>query len=793
MTAKRESFASVTSDPLLVRRTHLSAALHRIHTFKHLSFQKIFRTSVLHSPSRSDTPEGTDNAPIVGEEHVRSACADAQQFPWSDASLPAEVRAWLVVQAMTEDEKFAWLSGPMAIPIAGSDKPEGALGSAAYYPAVPRLGIPAQQQTDASLGVGNLANVRPGDNATALPSSLLLGATFNPIMARETGAMVGQEARAKGFNVQLAGGANLVREPRGGRNFEYVSEDPLLTGVIAGNSVAGIQSQGVVSTVKHFALNPQETGRVVVNSHIADQALHESDLLAFKIAIEIGEPGAVMPGYNLVNGEWASENAYLINTVLKGEWGYPGWVMSDWGATHSVEKAALAGLDVQSGANLDPEPYFAEPLRTAVSNGLVPQSRIDDMVHRQLRSLFAVGVIDTPPKPGAAIDYAAHRLLAQRSAEQGIVLLKNKADVLPLSRGANRIVVIGTQADIGVVAGGGSSAVAPIGSVTTPGFEFMGTMMEKVYHPSSVLNAIKSEACAAQVVYVSANDAAAAVTAAHGADAVIVVAEEWRSEGQDAQGLSLPDDQDALITAVAKANANTVVVLISGGPVTMPWLDDVVGVVAAFYPGLGGGEAIAGILFGRVNPSGRLPITFPQSVEQLPHPEQRDPSTTTSNPGEPIKGEIFCMDYNVEGADVGYRWFDARSLTPLFPFGYGLSYTRFEAHDFHVSDEGGRFVARFVVSNSGDLTGAYVAQVYVAGEGVIKFPKRLCAFERVELAPGESKKLELEIDPRFFARFDTAARQWAISEGTYSVRLADNAADPGKSMSLNVSARNVKP
>lgn len=273
--------------------------------------------------------------------------------------------------------------------------------------------------------------------------------------------------------------------------------------------------------------------------------------------------------------------------------------------------------------------------------------------------------------------------------------------------------------------------------------------MEKVYHPSSVLNAIKAEACAARVDYVSANDLAAAVKAAHGADAVIVVAEEWRSEGQDAQGLSLPDGQDALISSVANANANTVVVLVSGGPVTMPWLDDVVAVVAAFYPGLGGGEAIAGILFGRVNPSGRLPITFPQSVGQLPHPEQRDPATTTSNPGEPIKGDIFHVDYNVEAADVGYRWFDSRALTPLFPFGYGLSYTRFKTQDLQVSDEGGRVVARFVVSNVGGLAGAYVAQVYVTGEGAIKFTKRLGAFERVELEPGESRELELEIDPRF--------------------------------------------
>ncbi|WP_338577619.1 glycoside hydrolase family 3 N-terminal domain-containing protein [Erwinia sp. E_sp_W01_1] len=248
-----------------------------------------------------------------------------------------------------------------------------------------------------------MGNVRPGDNATALPSGLLLGATFNTVMAERTGEVVGREAFAKGFNVQLAGGANLIREPRGGRNFEYISEDPLLTGVLAGHSVKGIQSQHVVSTVKHFAVNSQETGRVVVSSDISEAALRESDLLAFELAIEIGKPGSVMPGYNLVNGEWASENDFLLNRVLKSDWQFAGWVMSDWGATHSATKAALAGLDVQSGANLDEKVWFADPLREAVAAGDVPQSRIDEMIHRILRSLFAVGAIDQPAIPGAVL------------------------------------------------------------------------------------------------------------------------------------------------------------------------------------------------------------------------------------------------------------------------------------------------------------------------------------------------------------------------------------------------------
>jgi beta-glucosidase len=335
-----------------------------------------------------------------------------------DPQTVADQRARALVAQMTEEEKFSWLSGPMAIPMGDTDKPAGAIGSAAFYPAIERLGIPAMQQADASLGISNLGNARPGDHATALPSSLLLGATFDPELARASGALVGREARAKGFNVQLAGGANLIREPRGGRNFEYISEDPLLTGVMAGHSVAGIQAEGVVSTVKHFVANAQETGRVMVSANIAEAALRESDLLAFELAIAIGRPGAVMPGYNLVNGDYASENAFLLNTVLKGEWAYPGWVMSDWGATHSCEKAVLAGLDVQSGANIDSAPWFSGPLRRAVAEGRVPQARIDDMLVRILPA--ATDRFQRPSVAGPAAGRTGHCLAQEPRARPAV-------------------------------------------------------------------------------------------------------------------------------------------------------------------------------------------------------------------------------------------------------------------------------------------------------------------------------------------------------------------------------------
>lgn len=707
---------------------------------------------------------------------------------WQQAGLTADQRADIVVKAMTEEEKFAWLSGPMAIPLGDEPLPEGAIGSAAYYPGIPRLGIPAIQQSDASLGVTALGNVRPGDNATALASSLLLAATFNPEMAERTGALVGQEAFAKGFNVQLAGGANLVREPRGGRNFEYLSEDPLLTGIMAGYSVRGIQSQHVVSTVKHFAVNPQETGRVVVSSDLSEAAMRESDLLAFEIANEVGQPGAVMPGYNLVNGEWASENAFLLNEVLKGDWRYPGWVMSDWGATHSAAKAALAGLDVQSGANLDQQAWFAEPLRAAVARGDVPQSRIDDMVRRILRSLFAVGAIDHPAQRHGDIDYMAHRLLAQREAEQGIVLLKNSDAMLPLRRGAKQILVVGAHADHGVLAGGGSSAVTPVGSLRLPGVDFMGIQTDKVFQPSSPLWAIRAESGAENVDFVSGDNLDETLKQAKKADVVILFAEEWRSEALDAQGLALSDEQNTLITAVAAVNPQLVVVLETGGPVTLPWIEQVPAVIEAWYPGSGGGEAIAGVLFGRVNPSGRLPVSFPASEAQLPHPQQVDPESTTSLPGMPVKGGIIHIDYQVEGSDVGYRWFARTGQTPLFPFGFGLSYTTFTRADLQATAEQAGVQVSFTLTNSGTRAGAEVAQMYISPTDG-RFVPRLAAFQRVELQPGECRQVVLTLEPRVIACWDEQQQAWVIDAGRYDVVLGQHAGDISLSVQIDIAAR----
>lgn len=685
-------------------------------------------------------------------------------------------RARDLVARMTGDEKFAWLSGPMAIPLTDELKAQGAIGSAAFYPGIPRLGIPAMQQADASLGISNIGGVRPGDHATGLPSSLLLGATFNRQLAHDSGALVGREARAKGFNVQLAGGANLIREPRGGRNFEYISEDPLLTGVLAGHAVAGIQAQGVVSTVKHFVANGQETGRVMVSANLAEAALRESDLLAFQIAIETGKPGAVMPGYNLVNGHYASENAFLLQQVLKDEWGYPGWVMSDWGATHSTVKAALAGLDVQSGANLDDAHYFGQ----AVRDGQVPQSRIDDMVARILTGLIDVGALDAAPldERRQPIDFSQHKLIAQRQAEEGIVLLANRDATLPLPQRLHRLLIVGEHVDHGVLCGGGSSAVTPIGSLQLPGTSIMGMDVAKVVQPSSLVTAIEEESGARDVVFADGTVRQQVLAEARNADAVIVFAQEWRSEGLDAVGLGLPDDQDALIAAVAGVNPATVVVIQSGGPVTMPWRDDVAAILAAWYPGSGGGPAVAGVLFGRVNPSGRLPVTFPASEAQLPRPVQINPETTTSNPATPRKGGIIPLDYDIDGSDVGYRWFAREGHQPLFPFGFGLSYTTFALSGLRVHVDG-HYTASVEVANTGARPGAVVVQIYVARPGADGFVKRLAGFTKTTLAAGERSSVQIDLEPRILAcyRVGGDAPGFAIEPGVHRVWAAQHAGD----------------
>lgn len=612
--------------------------------------------------------------------------------------------------------------------------------------------------------------------------------------------MIGSEARAKTFNVLLAGGVNLTRDPWAGRNFEYLGEDPLLAGVMAGEHIRGVQSNDIVSTVKHFAFNSQETGRMIMDARLDEAALRESDLLAFQIAIERGRPGSVMCAYNRVNGDYACESDFLLNQVLKRDWAYEGWVMSDWGAVHSTEKAAINGLDQQSGQELDRQIYFGAPLAEAVEAGRVPEARLDDMVRRILVGMIETGAMDAHPvATEQPIDYAANAEVAQRAAEAGIVLLRNENGVLPLRADVGRIVVIGGHADVGVLSGGGSSQVrsvggAPIEIPLTSGAA--ASFARLTYHASSPLNAIRALAPTTEVVFVAGDDVAAAAGAAREADAVIVFATQWTTEAQDVETLSLPGSQDALIASVAAVNPRTTVVLETGGPVLMPWIDDVEAVVQAWYPGQRGGEAIARVLFGQVNPSGRLPITFPRSAEQAPRPsvpglEALKASDAASNAGagQAVGFAPFPVDYP-EGSDVGYRWYEREGRTPLFPFGHGLSYTRFEYSDLRI-EGGDRLRVSFRVANVGDRQGADVPQLYVASEGGAA--RRLAGWSRVSLSPGESREVVIEAEPRILAEYDTAAPGWRIAAGTYRVHIGRDALDTTLRGEAELSSRTLKP
>ena len=704
------------------------------------------------------------------------AASDAK--PWMDRALGTDQRAALVQKEMTQEEKLSLVFGYFGSDFGKNKKHPAALPySAGYIPGVPRLGIPDLFETDAGIGVASQYSEKPRER-TALPSGLATAASWNRQLAYDAGAMIGAEARASGFNVMLAGGANLVREPRNGRNFEYGGEDPLLAGTMVAAQIKGVESNHIISTVKHFAVNDQETGRNQLDARIDINAARMSDLLAMQFVVEQAHPGAVMCSYNRVNGSYACESAYLLNDVLKKDWGFPGFVMSDWGAVHSTVAAANHGLDQESGSEFDKSPYFAGALEDAVHTGQVPQARLDDMVRRILRTMFDKGVVDYPVAPDGAIDFPAHALQSRKAAEEGIVLLKNAGNVLPLGKNLKTIAVIGSHADVGVLSGGGSSQVYPIGGSAVKGLEPKSWPGPVVYDPSSPLRAIRARAPGAQVVYDAGDDPAAAAALAARADVVLVFAHQWIGEGNDATSLALPDGQDALIAAIANVNPHTVVVLENGGPVAMPWLAKAAAVLEAWYPGSSGGEAIGSLLFGEVNPSGHLPISFPFSVDQLPRP------TLDGDPANPKLQ--FAVDYR-EGAAVGYKWYDLHDLKPMFPFGYGLSYTTFAYSAVTAQQKGAQWQVQFTVTNTGSVAGKDVPQVYAAPlAGGWEAPKRLVGWGKVRLQPGESSTVSLVLESRLLGMFDGASKTWHIADGKLKLSVAHDAADAAGSTAPSV-------
>jgi beta-glucosidase len=707
---------------------------------------------------------------------------DISKMPWMNKSLSPDERANLVLGQMTLDEKIQMVHGAgWGVLRAGAPLPARSNFGAGFMPGIDRLGIPDINLADSAVGVRMAAY--QSRYATLLPSTLGAASSWDPDSAFLYGAVIGRELRAQGFNMSIGGGVDITREPRNGRNFEYAGEDPVLAGTLTGFLANGVKSEHVMSDIKHYALNDQETGRTVVNVLLDHKALRESDLLAFEIAIGISDPSGVMCSYNLYEGSWACENDYLLNQVLKKDFKFKGWVLSDWSATHSTVKAALAGLDQEMPGD---DNHFGAPLKKAVEDGQVPRARVDDMVRRILRSMFAAGVVDDPPVR-TVVDPFRGLEDAQHIEEESIVLLKNADHVLPLNATSTAsIALIGSHADVGVLSGGGSAQVdAPGGDAVTrrPGGSIWG---KPVYFPSSPLKFIRAKSPQANVQFASGEDKAEAVKLAKSSDIAIVFVNQWMSEGHDAPTLSLPNNQDALVEAVAAANPNTIVVLETGGPVSMPWANKVKGIVEMWYPGIGGAQALANILFGDVNPSGKLPVTFAKTEADLPHPIVPGLKGAGKVESDDRHQKVAPFDAKyTEGARVGYKWFESTNKQPLFPFGYGLSYTNYDYSGLTVDDA--QKSVRFTVRNTGSQAGTEIAQVYVALPAAAKEDyKRMVAWQRVKLAPGESKEVTLKLDPLYLSVFNTDNNAWQLLPGEYKVLAGASSQETPLTATLHV-------
>lgn len=674
---------------------------------------------------------------------LAATCDDAAHRPWCDRSLGPDTRARLLTDALTEHEKLTLLGGFRSGSHTGAIAP------------IPRLGVPVTYLADGTVGAGQPVGagglVGGKDRSTQLPSPGAVAASFDPELARLAGATIADEARAKGNLGLLGPAADIMRVPHGGRTWESFGEDPFVTGRTAAAWIHGAQSAGVFTSLKHFAANNQEgrdpTGRLgseavgfglgvqnsrhLYNAIVSERALREIYLAPFEHAIREARPGSVMCAYNRVNGPYACASRHLLRDVLRDDWGFDGLVMSDWylGA-HPWDAAAHIrnGLDLEMPA---PVTYAPALLRPLLRLGAIRRPQIDEHVQRILRTTIAAGLLDDPPGPpdDSRIDVDGHDAAAQAVAEGGIVLLRNDG-VLPLDAGARpRIAVVGPAARRNA-SGGGSGSVTPFRSV-------------------AVAQGLVARAGAGAVTIETSRDRNRAAAAAAAADVAVVVVRNYETEGADRLCLSLRcprdyGDQDALIAAVARVQPRTIVVLQTGGPVLTPWRDDVAAVVQAWYPGQAGGKAVARVLFGDVDPSGRLPMTFPRREADLPTAVSR-----RRYPGLPSQ-----RTYYDEDVLVGYRWFDAQDLAPAYPFGFGLSYTSFAYSDLRVA---GRDVT-FTVRNTGARRGAAVPQLYVAlppvGAAAVQPPWQLRGADKVWLEPGEARDVTLRLDDRALSSWD---------------------------------------
>jgi beta-glucosidase len=699
-----------------------------------------------------------------------AAKAQATSCPWMDAKKTPDQRAHELLAKMTIDDKIVMVHQP--------DPIWTHYGVAGFIPGNPALCIPDLVLNDAGQGVGDMTI-----NTVAFPSAIAQASSWDTAMQRKFGQTLGNEAWHKGVNVQLAPDVNIARFPMNGRNSEAFGEDPYFTGQTAAAVINGIQDNPVIATVKHYALNNHEVNRMTVSSDATSRTIHEIYTPAFEAAVKQAHVGSVMCSYNRINGTYACENSPMLNGILKTEFGFDGFVMSDWGGTHSTVASALAGMDQEM--DLAPGKYFGSALKTAVQAGQVPQARLDDMVVRILRPMFRVGIFEHPAAAqpaaySANVETPEDVALARQVSEAGTVLLKNQGGVLPIVGQGKRIAVIGAS-------GGQAGAEA---SYNTGG---SAHIPEAGAHPHviSPFQGISQRGTANSdvVTYTDGSSQADAIAAASAADVAVVFANDAESEGNDRPDLTLSNaknctlagcapigaaDQDALIKAVAAANPNTVVVLNTGGPMLMPWLNDVKGVFQAWFPGQEDGNAIAALLFGDVNPSAKLVQTFPKAMADLPT------KTATQYPGVNDPVGVPHAAYS-EGLKVGYRWYDSQKIEPLFPFGFGLSYTTFSIKGLKVKAAPGSATGATVsvdVSNTGSRTGAEVPQLYVgmpASTG--EPPKQLKGYTKVSLNAGETKTVTMQLDRRSFSYWSDSANGWTVAPGCYTLTVGNSSRD----------------
>ncbi|WP_329173065.1 glycoside hydrolase family 3 C-terminal domain-containing protein [Streptomyces sp. NBC_01477] len=694
------------------------------------------------------TTLGLGAAGLVAAAGVPAAAAPAASSacPWVGSNAPVGSRVDQLLGRMSLTQEISMMTGAKGSSFVGET------------PAIGSLCVPAVNLEDGPAGVADGMT-----GVTQLPAPVSAAATWDTAAEAGYGKVIGAEEAGKGAHIDLGPTINIVRDPRWGRAFESIGEDPYLNGILGAAEIRGVQSTGEMAQVKHLAAYNQETHRNTSSDNvIVDQrTLQEIYLPAFAESVGSGAASSVMCSYSTINGTYACHDPDLMNGVLHKQFGSNAFVTSDWGALHTTADAANAGLDQDMPGD---DGYYGSALQSAVSSGKVGKSTIDAAVRRILTQMFGFGLFDNVPtgSPRATVTSAAHTATARQVAAQGTVLLKNADNQLPLTSSTKSIAVIGADASTSVRSAGGGSASVKAGSVVSP------------------LDGITARAgSGVNVTYDSGSSAGSAATAAAKANVAVVFVSKSESEGGDLADIDLASSDNSLISAVAGANPHTIVVLNTGSAVTMPWLSSVSGVFEAWYSGQEDGHAIADLLFGDVNPSGHLPVTFPTSLSQVPA------NTAAQWPGADNK-----VQYS-EGLKVGYRHYDATKQTPLFPFGFGLSYTTFGFSDLSVGPltKGGSATVTAKVTNTGSRAGSEVAQLYVVDPASSGEPsKQLQGFRKVTLAAGASTTVSFPVTEQNLRHWNTGSGNWTTDTGAYGIRVGDSAADIPLTGTLNVTS-----